>query len=249
MEKLVTRSKKNEISSKTNLKRGKKRDGLWIVLPGHNEEKNLLPVLQKVKRYSDNVLFVDDGSTDNTYDVAVSSGVTVLNHISNLGKGGALRTGCDYAVSQGAEQIIVMDSDGQHDPEEIDSFLRKLSSGADVVIGCRRLNKNMPFMMKIGNYGLYKISSLLFDVDIKDTQSGYRAFTSDAYRKIRWMSSDYSMESEMIARISKTRLNYASVPISTIYLDNYKGTTIINGIIITINMLFWRIFGLLDNSF
>ena len=245
---LVIKSKHKNVSSK-NTSSKKVKNGLWIVLPGHNEEKNLAPVLHKVKRYTENVIFVDDGSTDNTYDVAVSSGVTVLSHISNLGKGGALRTGCDYAISQGAEKIIVMDSDGQHDPDEIDNFLKKLNSGADIVVGCRRLNKNMPFVMKVGNYGLYKISSLLFDVDVKDTQSGYRAFTSDAYRKIRWISSDYSMESEMIARISKTKLNYASVPISTIYLDNYKGTTIINGIIITINMLFWKIFGLPDNSF
>ncbi len=233
---------------KKNSGKNKFKSGVWIVLPGHNEEKNLAPVLHRVKRYADNVIFVDDGSTDSTYDVAVSSGVIVLKHISNLGKGGALRTGCDYALSQGAEKIIVMDSDGQHDPDEVSDFLKKLNSGADVVVGCRRLNGNMPFVMKIGNYGLFKIASLLFKVDIKDTQSGYRAFTSDAYKKIRWVSSDYSMESEMIARISKTGLSYTTVPIKTIYLDNYKGTTVINGIIITFNMALWKIFGLPDNS-
>ena len=226
----------------------RKIDGLWIVLPGHNEEKNIASVLYKVKRYSENVVFVDDGSTDRTYDIAISSGINVLSHITNLGKGCALRTGCDFALRNGAQYIVVMDSDGQHDPDEIINFLAKLKEGADVVVGCRRLNKNMPLAMKIGNYGLFKISSLFFDVNVKDTQSGYRAFTSEAYKKLRWTSSDYSMESEMIARISKTKLNYETVPISTIYLDDYKGTTVINGIIIATNLILWKVLGLKDNS-
>ncbi|MFW6231141.1 MAG: glycosyltransferase family 2 protein [Nanoarchaeota archaeon] len=217
---------------------------LWVVLPGHNEEGNLAPVLKRIKRYTKNIVFVDDGSTDDTYQVALDSGVTVLRHITNLGKGAALKTGCDHAVKTGAERIVVMDSDGQHDPDELHLFVEKLEAGRDVVVGCRKWNNDMPFVMKLGNFGLHKISSLFFAVDIPDTQSGYRAFTAQAYDKIRWDATDYAMESEMIARIHKHHLDYATIRIKTIYHDDYKGTTVLNGIKIATNMLLWKVFGL-----
>jgi glycosyltransferase involved in cell wall biosynthesis len=217
---------------------------VWVILPGHNEEKNLAPVLKHVKRYARNIIFVDDGSKDSTYDVAVKSGVTVLQHITNLGKGGALKTGCDYAVKEGARYLIVMDSDGQHDPDELHLFYNKLQEGYDVIVGCRKWNQNMPFMMKLGNFGLHKLSALFYKVNIPDTQSGYRAFTASAYRKIRWKANDYAMESEMIARIHKNKLKYATISIKTIYLDDYKGTTLLHGIKIAFNIIFWKIFGL-----
>ncbi len=219
-----------------------------VVLPGHNEEEHISSVLSSVRKHVDDVIFVDDGSKDGTLEIAKRSRATVLHHITNLGKGAALRTGCDYAVKNGADIIVVMDSDGQHDPSEIPNFLKSISEGNDVVIGCRKWNSEMPLMMKVGNYGLYKISSFFFKVDAKDTQSGYRAFTREAYEKIRWSSNDYSMESEMIARISSSGLRCSTIPIKTIYHDDYKGTTVINGIIIAFNMILWRIFGTADNK-
>ena len=223
-------------------------DDLWVILPGHNEENNIKDVLLSVKKYAKNIVFVDDGSTDSTYKISTSMDIIVLSHITNLGKGSALRTGCDFALKNGAKYIVVMDSDGQHRPEEIKLFIDKFLEGYDVVFGCRKFNKDMPFVMKTGNYGLHKFSSLFFKVDVKDTQSGYRAFTSSAYEQIRWLSSDYSMESEMIARLHKKNLKYCSVNISTIYLDDYKGTTVINGVIILTNMFLWKLFGLADNK-
>lgn len=219
-------------------------DDVWVILPGHNEEKNLAPVLKHVKQYACNVVFVDDGSKDSTYDVAVENDVIVLQHITNLGKGAALKTGCDYAVKQGAKYLIVMDSDGQHDPDELHLFYTELKEGTEVVVGCRKWNEHMPFMMKLGNFGLHKISAIFYKVDIPDTQSGYRAFTRSAYKKIRWDANDYAMESEMIARIYQNKLKYAVISIRTIYLDDYKGTTLLHGIKIAFNMLFWKVFGL-----
>lgn len=221
---------------------------IFVVLPGHNEEGSLSSVLKEVLSSYDDVIFVDDGSTDKTYDVAVASGATVLRHMTNLGKGAALRTGCDYAVSKGADVIVVMDSDGQHDPSEIPEFLEEMRKGNDVIIGCRKWNSSMPLMMRLGNYGLHKISSFLFHVDVTDTQSGFRVFTAEAYSHIRWNSSDYSMESEMLARIYKHGLRCSTVDIKTIYHDSYKGTTVINGIVIAYNMLVWKLFGLRDNG-
>ena len=75
-----------------------------------------------------------------------------------------------------------------------------------------------------------------------DTQCGFRAFTAEAYRKIRWKSHDYSMESEMISLAGKARLRYKELPIRTVYLDNYKGTTVPDGLRIVANMIIWKIF-------
>ena len=83
---------------------------------------------------------------------------------------------------------------------------------------------------------------LLYGIQLNDTQCGFRAFTSDAYKKVRWNSSDYSMESEMIARAGKQNLKYVQIPIETIYSDRYKGTTIVDGMKIVMNMIWWKLF-------
>ena len=219
------------------------RQDVWVVLPGYNESARIADVIRQVKRYCDQVLVVDDGSKDSTPDSAKAAGAQVISHITNLGKGSALRTGCDYALKNGASQIVVMDSDGQHEPSEIPKFLAELEN-KDVVVGCRRWNSSMPFVMKVGNFGLHKMMKILYGIEVSDTQSGYRAFSASAYKKIRWRSSDYAMESEMLAKIQKHRLKYSTIPIETIYHDNYKGTTVMNGIKIGFNLILWKIFGL-----
>jgi hypothetical protein len=83
--------------------------------------------------------------------------------------------------------------------------------------------------------------NILYGIRLNDTQCGFRAFSGDAYKKIRWNASDYSMESEMISRAGKQRLKYVQIPIRTIYSDKYKGTTILDGIRIVINMVRWRL--------
>jgi hypothetical protein len=82
----------------------------------------------------------------------------------------------------------------------------------------------------------------LYGISLNDTQCGFRAFSKDAYKKIRWNASDYSMESEMISRTGKQKLKYVQIPIETIYSDRYKGTTVIDGIKIVLNMFWWKFF-------
>ncbi|MFH1510123.1 MAG: glycosyltransferase family 2 protein, partial [Candidatus Woesearchaeota archaeon] len=148
--------------------------------------------------------------------------------------------GCDFAVKTGAQQIIVLDSDGQHDPAEIPRFIKALAH-SDIVLGYRRLNWRMPLVFRFGNWFINKAQGILFQTRIRDTQCGFRAFTTQAYKKIRWNATDYSMESEMVANIGKAKLKYVELPIKTIYSDKYKGTTIIDGICIVMNMLLWRL--------
>jgi len=211
-----------------------------VIIPAHNEEKHIQEVIQKVKKYTSKIIVVDDGSSDDTFNLAKQEKVTVLHNIINVGKGAALRTGCDYAFSRGAKSVIVLDADGQHDPNKIPEFLAKLKE-SDIVFGYRKFSENMPFVLRFGNWFINKTTFLLYHLNLNDTQCGYRAFTLSAYKKVRWYAPDYSMESEMISRAGKNKLTYSEVPIQTIYNDKYKGTTIIDGFKIVLKMFWWRL--------
>jgi len=211
---------------------------VWVIIPAHNERKTIAAVVRETKKYCSNVVVVDDGSKDKTADQV--AGAVVLRHLVNMGKGAALKTGCDYAVKNGAAELIVLDADGQHSPKDIPRFLAGLKR-VDVVFSYRRLNKKMPAVFKLGNFLLTKITKLLYNVNLRDTQCGYRAFTAATYRKIRWAALDYSMESEMIAKVGILKIKYVQIPIDTVYADDYKGTTVVDGLKIALDMLMWRL--------
>ena len=212
---------------------------VWVVIPSYNESKHISDVIKKTKKYTHNIIVVDDGSKDNTYDIAKRLGVYVLKNIVNMGKGAALKTGCDFAMKNKADIIIAMDADGQHNPDDIPRILEAINDKG-IVFSYRRFTKQMPFILKIGNIFINKFINLLYGIELKDTQCGFRAFTAESYKKIRWSHSDYSMESEMIANAGKHHLEYTEIPIKTIYSNKYKGTTIIDGFKIVFNMILWR---------
>jgi len=211
-----------------------------VVIPAYNEEKKISALLKKVKKFVKNIIVIDDGSSDNTYDVVKKESIHVLQHIVNMGKGAALKTGCEFAIRNGAKILIVIDADGQHDPAEIPKFIDNIKNN-EVVFGYRCFNKRMPIILRYGNLFISKSAQLLFGIKLRDTQCGYRAFTKEAYRKIKWKASDYSVESEMIANVGKYHLKYKQIPIQTIYSDKYKGTTLFDGIKIVFNMFLWKI--------
>lgn len=212
----------------------------WVVIPAHNEEKEIEEVIKKTKRYVNNIVVVDDGSKDKTYETAKKANVIVLRHVVNLGKGAALKTGCEYAIKKRADYIILMDADAQHNPKEIPNFIKNLNN-ADIVFGYRKITKHMPPILRFGNWFIRGTINLLFNIKINDPLCGYRAFKSRIYKKIRWNSLDYSIESEMATKAGKRHLKYKEIPIQTIYSDKYKGTTIIDGVKIVLNMLWWRL--------
>lgn len=211
------------------------------VIAAYNEQAHIQDVIKQTTPYVDKVIVVDDGSKDNTYQLASKTNARVLRHIINLGKGATVRTGCDYAIEQGYEQIILLDGDGQHEPEEIPRFLKHLKHN-DIIFGMRKKDKNMPGLYRLGNWGLTLISKLLFNIAIRDTQCGYRAMSAQAYKNIRWESNDYSMESEMIVRAGMNKLRHKEIIIKTIYHDKHKGTGVIDGALIAARMIKWKLF-------
>lgn len=211
-----------------------------VIIPAYNEGKTIFEVITKTKAFAQDILVIDDGSQDNTAAEAVRAGAKVLQHKVNLGKGAALKTGCDYAVQQGAQKIIVIDADGQHDPKEIPSFISALDQH-EIAFGSRKAPKSMPGVFKFGNKVITQTLKILYGVSVEDSQCGYRSFKASVYPQLRWNATDYYVETEMAIRAGKMKLKHTMIPIETIYADKYKGTTIIDGVAIVIKMIGWKI--------
>jgi glycosyltransferase involved in cell wall biosynthesis len=226
------------------------RPSLAIVIPARNEAPRLSAVLLTLPRSLPgicgiDVIVVDDGSSDGTAARAREGGARVARHAVNLGKGAALRTGCEAAVRLGADLIVAMDADGQHLPSDIPRVLAPLMGGeADVVLTYREAPGGaMPVVLKVGNRALSSMLRLLFGVTIRDTQCGLRAFSAAAYPSLRWEATDYAVESEMLVRMARNNLRFAEVPIATVYADRYKGTQPIDGVRILGRLLRLRLGG------
>jgi len=213
---------------------------IFAVIPARNEKTYIGRIVRETLKYVDKVIVVDDGSKDKTEKAAERNKAIVLRHVVNLGKGAAVKTGCEYAIKNKADIIILIDADAQHDPKEIPKFLKSLEKH-DIVLAYRKRNKNMPLVLKFGNWFINEIINYLYGVKIHDSLCGYRAFSAKVYKKIRWKATDYGMEGEMISKIGKHHLSYSEIPIETIYSDKYKGTTILDGIKIAFNLFFWRL--------
>lgn len=214
----------------------------FLIIPAYNEEKRIGAVVGESKKFIDDIVVVDDGSTDKTHIAAKNNGVTVLRHEINLGKGAALTTGCEYAFSRGAEAIVMMDSDGQHRPEDLPKFLKALGEGHKFIIGSRYLGMGMPLVRIIGNKFASFIICRFFGIYATDLICGFRAFTKDAYKKIKWESTGYGVETEMIARAGLSKIPLLEVPVQTVYIDKYKGVSFFDAYKILFWVLKWRLF-------
>lgn len=216
----------------------REKEMLVAVIPAHNEEKTIAEVVRETKKHVDEAIVVDDASIDNTASLAEKAGAIVLRHAVNLGLGGALKTGCDAASFLNAGIIITLDGDGQHDPSEIPKLVSTLKKKKlDAVFGERPFNKKMPFVKKLGNRFFNKFSKYFFGIKVKDTQTGFRVFTAESYKKIRWKSRDYAVASEMLINSEEQKLKYSGKQIKTIYNDAHKGTTMLDGLKIMNRML------------
>ncbi|HCR81187.1 MAG: hypothetical protein UY13_C0002G0298 [Candidatus Pacebacteria bacterium GW2011_GWB1_47_8] len=214
----------------------------WIVIPGFNEAKYLATVLKKTLKQTPRIIYVDDGSHDHSAQIAQKYLEHVIIHEVNLGKGAALKTGCDYAFNfLKAQAVILMDADDQHNPAEIPLFVQQLRKGSQVVLGARSLFSKMPLVRKIGNAFTSAVMLILFWRYIPDILSGYKAFTRRAYRKLYWEATDYSVELEIAAKIAMNRLQFSLVSIKTIYHDLDRGMSIIDAIKVALKIVSLRL--------
>lgn len=217
-----------------------------IIIPVYNEKKHIENLLSRFpKKHLSSIIIVDDGSTDGTAKIVKEKypRIKIVSHKVNLGKGKSLETGILKSIHDKADISILMDGDLQHKPEDVNRFLRvlKKDKNTQIVFGARKIGKNMRLMAFIGNKSLTIIINIVFRYFLNDTQCGFRAFRNENFRKIRWKSSDYSAETEMIINAAKHKIPYREIPIDTVYLDYNKGTYLVDGIIILFKIILWRL--------
>lgn len=214
---------------------------IFVVIPSYNEEERIGAVLDEIKSAKIPIIVVDDGSEDKTYKEAHDRNIYVVKHKINLGKGAALKTGCEIAFSLGAEAIIMMDSDGQHKASDLHKFIQVLKSRKyNIIFGSRNSSYGVPLVRYLGNKLSTILVSFLFGICLSDLICGYRAFTKEAYKKIKWQSRGYGVETEMVIRTGKMKLNYCEIPIEAVYYDKFKGVTILDAVGILFNVFRWR---------
>ncbi|HEY74628.1 MAG TPA: glycosyltransferase family 2 protein [Thermoflexia bacterium] len=192
------------------------RPAVLALIPAWNEAERIGPIVEGARVHLP-VLVVDDGSVDETSEVARAVGVAVVRHAQNQGKGAALKTGFAWALEHGYDAVLTLDADGQHDPAEIPKFLAAFEAGAgDLIIGARDFSQ-MPWPRWWSQpLGCWLLSKAL-GVPIKDNQSGYRLLTRRLLERMRLTSTGFEMEVEMIAEAVRLGLPIAWVPIRTIY--------------------------------
>ncbi len=214
------------------------------VIPAYNEEKHIKGVAERTKKFVDGVVIMDDGSKDSTYEQAKDSGAIVVKLATNMGVGFATRTGIEIALMEGADVVVCLDADGQHDPAEIPKLLDKVIEGYDFVLASRMIDsKGMPYSKRIGNKFISACCGMFFGSRLSDTQTGFRAFTGDAYKKLRIECDGYEVCSEFAYEIVKNRLRYCEVPIVAKYDEwtKFKGTNVSTGVKIFFKILWLRI--------
>jgi glycosyltransferase involved in cell wall biosynthesis len=191
------------------------------LIPCFNEEATIASLVLKTKKYVDTVLVVDDGSRDDTVEMAQEAGATVVAHEKNRGKAAAIKTGFIYALDHKYDYVITLDGDGQHNPEEIPLLLNKMIDGkVDIAIGIRFGNSTeMPWWRKIGKRVLDYATSFGSGGFVTDSQSGFRGFNTRALEKItpRLSGDEFSIESEQLIRAHDYGLSVGNARISCRY--------------------------------
>ncbi len=189
------------------------------VIPGYNEEAHIGATVTRA-RATLPVLVVDDGSRDQTAARAEAAGATVIRQVPNQGKGAALRAGFRRALDEGAAAIVMLDADGQHDPDEIPAFLAAYeATQPDLIIGARDYHQ-MPPVRRLSNTLGRWLFSWALGQPVPDNQSGYRLLSRRMMEAV--LASDeqgFEFEVEMITVCVLRGYRLGWVPIKTIYAD------------------------------
>lgn len=194
--------------------------GLCIIIPTYNNSKTLKRVIEDVLQYSENVIVVNDGSTDITSDILAGfDQIEIVSYKVNRGKGYALRKGFDQALAMGFKYAITIDADGQHFADDIPVFIEKLEEHPKaVIIGARNMEKEgIPGKSSFGN----KFSNFWFwfETGIRqpDTQSGFRLYPLECIKVKKWITKKFEFEIEVLVRLAWSKVEITHVPVKVYY--------------------------------
>jgi glycosyltransferase involved in cell wall biosynthesis len=189
-----------------------------IIIPSFNEAENIRNVINDIRKHypESTPVVINDGSTDKTASIARSEGVRVINHLYNLGIGGAVQTGFIIAEKEGYDAAVQFDGDGQHMAEEIEKILQPIAEGVDVCTGSRFLGSYkypMPLSRKIGTLIFSFVLSMICRQKLTDTTSGFRAYSR---KSIKFFSNHYPEdypEVEALILSKKKKFTIREIPV------------------------------------
>lgn len=232
--------------------------GIIVVIPTYNNAGTIASVIADVKRYAEDILVVNDGSTDSTQQILESiEGIRIHHYAKNRGKGHALKCGLKEAYALGFRYAITIDSDGQHYADDMPRFVERIAEKPDsLLIGARNLTaENMPskntFANRFSNFW-YRVET---GIRLTDTQSGYRLYPLAKLQKMWLITSRYEYEVEIIVRAAWRGIHVENIPIKVYYppreervshfrpLRDFTRISILNTFLVLIAFLFyypWR---------
>ncbi len=191
-----------------------------IAIPTYNNAGTLAGVIESVRPFSPYIIVVNDGSTDSTADILSGiEGIVVVTHPANRGKGAAIKSAIAAAADAGMNYLISIDSDGQHNADNIPSFIEAIENNPDcIIIGARDLrSRNMPgkntFANKFSNFW-FKIET---GISLSDTQCGFRAYPLNELKNMRFLTNGYEFEVESIVRAAWKGIGIMNIPIDVKY--------------------------------
>jgi glycosyltransferase involved in cell wall biosynthesis len=226
---------------------------ICVVIPTFNNASSVARVIDSVLKYTDQIVVVNDGSTDQTQSILDSySGIKVVSYSPNKGKGFALRTAFKEAFKAGYLYAITIDSDGQHYADDLIKFLEKIDSSPNaIIIGARNMDQHsVPGKSSFGN----KFSNFWFWVETgikrSDTQSGYRLYPLKPLQNISFFTRKYEFEIEVIVRAAWNGVDVLEVPVKVFYPEkaqrvshfrpfrDFTRISILNAFLVTIALLY-----------
>jgi glycosyltransferase involved in cell wall biosynthesis len=191
-----------------------------VIIPTYNNATTLAAVIEDVTQYSDHIIVINDGSTDNTVEIVKQfPKVQFISYAPNVGKGWALRKAFRYAIEKGYQYAISIDSDGQHFAKDLPAFINKLEEEPNaVIIGARNMGQaSVPGGSSFGN----RFSNFWFKVETgitsPDTQSGFRLYPLEPLKKMYFITRKYEFEIEVLVRLAWKGVKVISVPVTVYY--------------------------------
>lgn len=193
-----------------------------VCLPAYNEARNIADIVRLAKNYATEVIVCDDGSVDDTSEAAKSAGATVIRHAINKGYGAAIKTLFEAAKVRGADIMITIDSDGQHNAAQIPDLIQPiLDEEADIVIGSRFLergdSKKVPLYRSVGIKTLTKFAQLASYPNLTDSQSGFRAYGRKAISSFNLHERGMAVSAEILFKAREMDLKIKEVPVTISY--------------------------------
>jgi len=211
----------------------KNKSKVIAAIPCFNEERCIGSVVIKAKSFVESVIVIDDGSTDATAEVATGAGAEVYKHDKNRGYGAAIRSAVEKGRQLGADVLVILDGDGQHDPRDIPKLIKPILDGeADVVIGSRFLGKGKkpPFYRRLGLHALTAATNLGSGQKVTDSQSGFRAYSAKSLKEMNLTESGMSISSEMQFAIRRSGLRVVEVSTDVSYMEKAKRSPVGHGL-------------------